>query len=83
MRNVLADLDCNAPTRTRDIGLRLKIPPQSINALMQYLKRKNMVRTQTGSGNAPYVLTEDGRQTLAAMQCQPKSSSAGVQRSRT
>jgi DNA-binding MarR family transcriptional regulator len=71
VRNVLADLECNGATRTRDIGLRLGIPQPSINALMQYLKRKGMVRTQTGTRNTPYILTEVGCQTLAAMRCQP------------
>jgi DNA-binding MarR family transcriptional regulator len=67
VRCVLSDLNDHAPTRTRDIGLRLGIPQPSINALMQYLKRKHLIRSATDAGRAPYVLTAEGRDTLAAM----------------
>ena len=64
---VLSFLDTEGPIRTRDVGLGLGIPQISMNALMQNLKCKNVVRTQTAVRNAPYVLTSDGREILAAM----------------
>jgi len=67
IRSVLADLESHGTARTRDIGLRLGLPQPTINALMQYLKRKRMVRTESDARWAPYVLTADGRQTLAVM----------------
>jgi len=74
VRTVLSYLESHGPIRTRDVGLGLGISQTSINALMQYLKRKNAVRTQTDARHAPYALTPDGREMLAAMrssrQCQ-------------
>ena len=70
VRDVLSHLASHGPTRTRDIGLGLAIPQTSINALMQYLKRKNVVRTQSSARIAPYELTQDGRDMLAAMRRQ-------------
>ncbi len=64
------------PTRTRDIGLTLGLRHQSLNALMQYLKRKNAVRTQSDTRFAPYQLTPDGREMLAAMQHQEPQAAA-------
>ena len=68
VRTVLSYLQSHGPKRTRNIGLALGISQTSINALMQYLKRKNTVRTQTDARHAPYELTPDGREMLAAMQ---------------
>jgi predicted transcriptional regulator len=67
VHNVLTHLVSHGPTRTRDVGLKLEIPPISMNALMQYLKRKNAVRTQTDARFAPYTLTPTGHEMLAAM----------------
>jgi len=78
VRSVLSDLESHGPTRTCDIGLRLGVPQPSINALMQNLKRKGVVRNQTDARWAPCVLTTDGRQTLAAMLSQAKSPSPGA-----
>lgn len=64
---VLSYLASQGPRRTRDVALELKAPQQSVNALMQYLKRKNAVCTQTDAWHAPYVLTPDGRDMLSAM----------------
>ena len=66
--DVLSLLASQGPTRTRDIGRRLGIQQALINSRMQYLKRKNAVRTQTDARYAPYELTPDGRDMLAAMQ---------------
>ena len=67
VREVLSYLESHGPTRTRDVGLRLRIPQPSINALMQYLKRRKAVCTQADGRYAPYGLTPDGREMLAAM----------------
>ncbi len=69
-------MEGHGPTRTRDIGFRLGIPQASINALMQYLKRKNAVHTQTDSRPAPYGLTPDGLEMLAAMKRQEGDAAA-------
>jgi DNA-binding MarR family transcriptional regulator len=68
VRSVLACLASKGPIRTRDIGLELGIRQPSMNALMQYLKRKNAVRTQSGVRRSPYELTADGRRLLVEMQ---------------
>jgi DNA-binding IclR family transcriptional regulator len=67
VRAVLTCLESRGPIRTRDVGQGLGISPTSINALMQYLKRRNTVRTHTDARHAPYELTPDGRKMLAAM----------------
>jgi DNA-binding MarR family transcriptional regulator len=77
VRCVLADLESHGPTRTKDIGLRLGIPQPSINALMQYLKRKRLVSNQTDDRWAPYALTAEGRDTLAALLRKAKLPSSG------
>jgi predicted transcriptional regulator len=46
---------------------RLKIPRESINALMQYLKRKRLVKKTGQEFDAPYSLTDQGRAALAEM----------------
>ena len=76
VRDVLALLDSQGPTRTRDLGLRLAVEKQSMNALMQYLKRKGAVRTLTDAHFAPYELTPDGREMLAAMQRRTRNAAA-------
>lgn len=68
VRTVLSHLDRHGPIRTRDIGYALDIAQQSMNALMQTLKRKGMVRTQSTERHAPYILTPAGANMLAAMQ---------------
>jgi len=70
VRDVLSHLDSQGPTRTRDVGRALGISQTSMNALMQRLKRKNVVRTQTDARRAPYELTPDGCRILAAMKRQ-------------
>ncbi len=67
VRDVLSHLKSQGPKRTCDVGLHLGIPQQSINALMQYLKRKNAVRTASDLRRAPYELTPDGHDMLEAM----------------
>jgi Mn-dependent DtxR family transcriptional regulator len=67
VRNVLSTIRDSGAMRIRDVTNALRIPHQSINALMQYLKRKHLVR-KTGAGfDAPYSLTDEGRTALAEM----------------
>lgn len=63
---VLAYLASQGPTRTRDVGLALGVSQTSMNALMQRLKSKTMVRTQTDAHRSPYELTPNGRAMLGA-----------------
>ncbi len=71
VREVLAHLVREGPTRTRDVGFGLKIPLRSINALMQYLKRKGLVRKSNAALNGPHEVTDHGRKTLADMMRPP------------
>jgi DNA-binding MarR family transcriptional regulator/predicted transcriptional regulator len=71
VREVLAYLVREGPTRTRDVGVNLRIPLRSINALMQYLKRKGLVRKSDAALNAPHEVTDHGRKTLANMNRSP------------
>ena len=60
----IADADA---LRIRDVKHLTNIPQKSINALMQYLKRKRLV-VKIGDGfDAPYRLTKQGGATLAEM----------------
>jgi DNA-binding MarR family transcriptional regulator len=70
VRAVLSYFECQGPIRTRDVGAALGISQTSINALVQYLKRKNMVRTHTNAHHAPHELTPEGREMLVSMQMQ-------------
>lgn len=45
----------------------LGIAHASMNALMQYLKRKRLVTKVGGELTAPYELTDEGRRALAEM----------------
>jgi len=45
----------------------LGIAYASINALMQYLKRKRLVKKVGDELSAPYGLTDEGREALADM----------------
>jgi Mn-dependent DtxR family transcriptional regulator len=67
IREVLAYLVREGPTRTRDVGEALDVSPTSINALMQYLKRKGLVRKSDMTLTAPYEVTDHGRKTLDEM----------------
>ena len=53
--------------RIKEVAISLNSPHQSINALMQYLKRKRLVAKVGQEFDAPYSLTETGRATLAEM----------------
>ena len=45
----------------------LGIAQASVNALMQYLKRKRLVTKVGGEMTAPYQLTDEGRRALVEM----------------
>jgi predicted transcriptional regulator len=67
VRKVLSTILDSGALRIRDVTDVLRIPRESINALMQYLKRKHLVK-KTGPGfDAPYSLTDEGRAALAEM----------------
>jgi Mn-dependent DtxR family transcriptional regulator len=67
VRNVLSAIAHAGTLRGRDVAEMLQIPRQSLNALMQYLKRKQMVK-KTGEGfYAPYSVTEMGHAALVEM----------------
>jgi Mn-dependent DtxR family transcriptional regulator len=67
VRKVLSAILDSGALRIRDVTDVLKVPHQSINALMQYLKRKHLVRKTGQEFGAPYSLTEEGRAALAEM----------------
>ena len=64
---VLSTILDSGAIRIRDVKNRLKIPRESINALMQYLKRKRLVKKTGQEFDAPYSLTDQGRAALAEM----------------
>ena len=67
VRKVLSTISNSGALRIRDVTDALRIPHQSINALMQYLKRKHLVEKTASEFEAPYSLTDEGRAALAEM----------------
>ncbi len=67
VRKVLSIILDSGALRIRDVTDILRIPHQSINALMQYLKRKHLVKKTGPEPEAPYSLTDEGRAALAEM----------------
>ena len=53
--------------RIIDVTTKLGMPRQSINALMQYLKRKQLVKKSDHNLHSPYTLTSEGLAALAEM----------------
>ena len=70
VRAVLSYFECQGPIRTRDVGVALGISPTSINALVQHLRRKNMIGTQTNAHHVLHELTPEGRKTLVSLRMQ-------------
>ena len=64
VRNVLSAISDSGPLRIKEVAISLNSPHQSINAFMQYLKRKRLVAKVGQEFDAPYSLTETGRATL-------------------
>jgi DNA-binding IclR family transcriptional regulator len=67
VRKVLSAILASGALRIRDVMDQLGIPRESINALMQYLKRKHLVRKTSQDFNAPYSLTDEGQAILVEM----------------
>jgi Mn-dependent DtxR family transcriptional regulator len=67
VRKVLSVILDSGALRIRDVTDVLRIPRDSINALMQYLKRKHLVKKAGQEFNAPYSLTDEGHAALAEM----------------
>lgn len=67
VRSVLSAISDSGPLRIKEVAISLNSPHQSINALMQYLKRKRLVAKVGQEFDAPYSLTEPGRATLVEM----------------
>ena len=67
VRKVLSAILDSGALRIRDVSDVLREPHQSINALMQYLKRKHLVEKTGQEPSAPYALTDEGRAALAEM----------------
>jgi DNA-binding IclR family transcriptional regulator len=56
-----------APARTVDIGRELGIERHTVNALMQYLKRRGLARKAGDDLFAPHEITDTGRRVAAEM----------------
>ena len=67
VRKVLSAIRDTGALRIRDVTNMLRIQRESINALMQYLKRKHLVEKTSQEFNAPYSLTNEGHAALAEM----------------
>jgi DNA-binding IclR family transcriptional regulator len=67
VRAVLSAIRDARSLRIRDLKNALKIPQPSINALMQYLKRKGLVQKNSQEQAAPYSLTDKGFDALTEM----------------
>ncbi len=67
VRRVLQAISDAGALRIRDVRNLLNIQQASVNALMQYLKRKQLVAKAGDQFSAPYALTKRGRATLVEM----------------
>jgi DNA-binding IclR family transcriptional regulator len=67
IRNVLSVILDSGELRIKDVTNVLSLPPQSMNALMQYLKRRRLVKKSNPAHNSPYLLTAEGLAALAEM----------------
>lgn len=64
---VLSFIAEKSEIRIKEVRDELGIPHNSMNALMQYLKRRGLVRKVKPDMTAPYELTTEGCDTLGAM----------------
>jgi len=64
VRSYIAD---RGTARIRDVSNDLGIPGQSMNALMQYFKRRGLVEKVGSELKGPYALTTEGAETLREM----------------
>jgi DNA-binding IclR family transcriptional regulator len=67
IRNVLSAIFESGELRIMDVTNMLSLPRHSINALMQYLKRKRLVKKTGRELYSPYSLTAEGLAALAEM----------------
>jgi DNA-binding IclR family transcriptional regulator/DNA-binding PadR family transcriptional regulator len=67
IRNVLSVILDSGELRIKDVTTVLNLPPHSTNALMQYLKRRRLVKKTVRAYNSPYSLTAEGLAALAEM----------------
>jgi DNA-binding IclR family transcriptional regulator len=67
VRKVLSAIFDSGQLRIKDVTNTLSVPHQSMNALMQYLKRKRLVRKNGRELHSPYALTAQGIAALAEM----------------
>jgi DNA-binding IscR family transcriptional regulator len=67
VRKVLSVIADAGALRVSDVAKLLQVPLQSVNALMQYFKRKHLVQKAGQDLYAPYALTEMGHAALAEM----------------
>jgi DNA-binding IclR family transcriptional regulator len=67
VRAVLSTIHDAGPLRIVDVTELLRMPRQSLNALFQYLKRKQLVTKVGDDFYAPYSLTDHGRAMLKEM----------------
>jgi DNA-binding IclR family transcriptional regulator len=67
IRKVLSAIFDAGELRIIDVTHRLSIPQPSMNALMQYLKRKRLVQKNGRELHAPYSLTAEGLAALTEM----------------
>jgi DNA-binding IclR family transcriptional regulator len=67
VRKVLSAIFDSGELRIKDVTSTVSVPHQSINALMQYLKRKRLVKKSGSDLHSPYALTAKGIAALAEM----------------
>src|SRR5229473_8488422 len=67
VRKVLSAIFDSGELRIKDVTTTVSVPHQSINALMQYLKRKRLVKKRGPDLHSPYELTAEGIAALAEM----------------
>lgn len=67
VRKVLSAILDSGELRIKDVTNALSVPHQSMNALMQYLKRKRLVKKNGRDLHSPYALTAQGIAALVEM----------------
>jgi DNA-binding IclR family transcriptional regulator len=67
IRKVLSAIFDSSELRIIEVTNQLSIPQPSMNALMQYLKRKRLVKKNGLEPNAPYSLMPEGLAALTEM----------------
>jgi Mn-dependent DtxR family transcriptional regulator len=65
VRAVLSAIEDAGSLRIKDVGDLLRLPRQSTNSLVQYLKRKGLIMKTGDPLAAPYALTAKGKAALA------------------